>query len=42
MHPALRERLEAHFAPYDERLAAWLGAPPSWRADVPRQERQPT
>ena len=25
------ERLEAHFAPYDERLASWLGHPVSWR-----------
>lgn len=28
---ALRTRLDEHFAPYDERLAAWLGAVPSWR-----------
>jgi hypothetical protein len=28
---ALRRRLEQHFQPYDERLARWLGAPPSWR-----------
>jgi len=31
MPEALRRRLEDHFAPYDERLAAWLGAVPSWR-----------
>ena len=31
MDPALRVRLEEHFAPYDERLAAWLGRTPSWR-----------
>lgn len=28
---ALRARLEEHFAPYDERLADWLGYVPSWR-----------
>lgn len=28
---ALRERLEEHFVPYDERLAAWWGRTPSWR-----------
>ena len=32
MPEALRDRLEAYFAPYDERLAAWLGRTPSWRA----------
>ncbi|WP_091538125.1 sulfotransferase [Modestobacter sp. DSM 44400] len=31
MPEALRERLTAHFAPYDERLGEWLGQPPSWR-----------
>ena len=31
MSPQLRARLEAHFAPYDEQLAEWLGHPPSWR-----------
>jgi hypothetical protein len=31
MSPALRTRLDDHFAPYDERLAAWLGRTPSWR-----------
>ena len=31
MAPELRERLEEHFAPYDERLAGWLGHPVSWR-----------
>jgi hypothetical protein len=40
MDPALRARLEEHFAPYDERLEAWLGHPVSWRAEVPREERQ--
>lgn len=29
--PALRARLDEHFAPHDERLAAWLGRAPSWR-----------
>jgi Sulfotransferase domain len=27
----VRARLDAHFLPYDERLAAWLGEIPSWR-----------
>lgn len=40
MDPALRARLEEHFAPYDERLTAWLGHAVSWRADVPQWERQ--
>jgi Sulfotransferase domain len=31
MSDALRARLDAHFAPYDEELAQWLGWPPSWR-----------
>lgn len=31
MEPALRRRLDAHFMPYDERLAAWWGRTPSWR-----------
>ncbi|ATO15903.1 sulfotransferase [Micromonospora sp. WMMA2032] len=31
MDPELRARLEAHFTPYDERLAAWWGRVPSWR-----------
>jgi hypothetical protein len=31
MAPQLRARLEEHFAPYDERLAAWWGRVPSWR-----------
>ncbi|THV42962.1 sulfotransferase [Glycomyces buryatensis] len=31
MSPALREHLTDHFAPYDDRLADWLGAVPSWR-----------
>ncbi len=32
MAPATRRRLEEHYAPYDERLAQWLGRPPGWRA----------
>jgi hypothetical protein len=39
MDPKLRARLEEHFAPYDERLADWLGSPVSWRTDVGGQER---
>jgi hypothetical protein len=31
MPASLRARLEDHFAPYDERLAAWWGRVPSWR-----------
>jgi hypothetical protein len=31
MSAPLRERLTAHYAPYDERLAAWWGRVPSWR-----------
>jgi hypothetical protein len=31
MADELRVRLEEHFAPYDERLTAWLGRPASWR-----------
>jgi hypothetical protein len=31
MPEELRERLLDHFAPYDEKLAAWLGHPVSWR-----------
>ncbi|GII24155.1 sulfotransferase family protein [Planosporangium mesophilum] len=31
MDPELRERLTAHFAPYDARLRQWLGRDPSWR-----------
>jgi hypothetical protein len=38
MDPAVRARLEEHFAPYDERLAAWLGEPVSWRMDAVRRE----
>ncbi len=30
---SLRRELEAYFAPYDERLADWLGHVPSWRVD---------
>lgn len=32
MPAPLRARLQEHFAPYDERLAAWWGRTPSWRA----------
>lgn len=31
MPAGLRARLNEHFLPYDERLAAWLGYTPSWR-----------
>jgi hypothetical protein len=31
MSDELRARLEDHFAPYDERLAQWLGQPVAWR-----------
>lgn len=31
MPASLRARLDEHFLPYDERLAAWLGFTPSWR-----------
>jgi hypothetical protein len=31
MAESLRARLSGSFAPYDERLAAWLGRTPSWR-----------
>jgi Sulfotransferase domain len=31
MTPALRAALQHYFAPYDERLADWLGHQPSWR-----------
>ena len=31
MPETLRATLNDHFLPYDERLAHWLGAPPSWR-----------
>ena len=31
MPESLRARLDEHFRPHDERLAAWLGGPPSWR-----------
>jgi hypothetical protein len=31
MPEALRARLSEHFLPHDERLARWLGRPPSWR-----------
>jgi len=33
MSASVRARLEEHFRPYDERLAAWLGYEPSWRRD---------
>jgi hypothetical protein len=36
MDPALRARLDEHFAPYDERLAGWLGTPASWREHEPQ------
>lgn len=42
MAPELRARLEEHFAPYDERLADWLGHPVSWRATADRQEPTPS
>lgn len=29
---AVRDRLESHFAPWDERLSTWWGKTPSWRA----------
>lgn len=32
MSPELRERLDAHFLPWDEQLTDWLGWTPSWRA----------
>jgi hypothetical protein len=32
MDEAIRERLTAHFDPFDERLAQWLGREPSWRS----------
>ncbi len=38
MPPELRTRLEAHFAPYDERLVAWLGRAVSWRPRPAHQE----
>ncbi len=31
LSPALRARLEEHFAPHDERLAQWWGRVPTWR-----------
>jgi hypothetical protein len=31
MPAELRQRLDEHFRPYDERLAAWWGRVPSWR-----------
>lgn len=31
MSSSLRSTLDEHFAPYDERLAQWLGHAPSWR-----------
>lgn len=31
MADSLRRRLTDHFAPYDEKLAAWWGRTPSWR-----------
>jgi hypothetical protein len=32
LSPALRADLRAHFAPYDDRLADWLGHPPPWQS----------
>jgi hypothetical protein len=29
---SIRDRLDSHFAPYDEQLAGWLGWQPSWRS----------
>ena len=37
MSAELHARLEEHFAPFDERLEAWLGHPVSWRT----RDRQP-
>ena len=31
MSDSLRTKLDEYFLPYDERLAGWLGATPSWR-----------
>ncbi len=31
MAPGLRQKLEEHFQPWDEKLTDWLGQPPSWR-----------
>ncbi len=31
MDPGLRRELAAHYGPFDERLAAWLGREPAWR-----------
>jgi hypothetical protein len=31
MNPRTRHDLDQHFAPYDERLSAYLGQPPAWR-----------
>ena len=31
MPEAIRRELDEYFQPYDERLTAWLGKPPSWR-----------
>ncbi len=42
MPPELRNRLEAHFAPYDERLEAWLGHPVSWRTPAVPPDRSST
>ena len=32
MDPGLRRELAAHYRPFDDRLAAWLGREPAWRA----------
>jgi hypothetical protein len=31
MDPGLRRDLAAHYAPFDDRLAAWLGRELAWR-----------
>ena len=31
LDPALADRLEQHYRPYDEALATWWGKTPSWR-----------
>jgi hypothetical protein len=32
MDDAVRDRLTAHFKPFDDQLAEWLGREPSWRS----------
>jgi hypothetical protein len=36
MPDAVREELDEHFKPFDERLEAWLAAVPSWRRSLSR------